>query len=186
MQLEQLCSALQAPHPGLPQRLPFAFGLRFPLWPLLRKELAEFYIAMGFVGACAWMWLARVHGRQGRGGGGPSRAHETRTAVLGCHAPPTRMRAHAVHTPGAALRVFESLEMWDQLIVCYRLLGKKAVAQELVLSRLKVGARVPGGCGLCAARAHNSLRAAGTACVECVHVASGVCGMAPAAWFGVN
>lgn len=29
--------------------------------------------------------------------------------------------------------------MWDQLIVCYRLLDKKAVAQELVLARLKVG-----------------------------------------------
>jgi hypothetical protein len=31
-------------------RLPFCFGVRFPLWPLLRKELAEMYIAMGFVG----------------------------------------------------------------------------------------------------------------------------------------
>lgn len=29
--------------------------------------------------------------------------------------------------------------MWDQLIVCYRLLDKKQVAQELVLERLKVG-----------------------------------------------
>lgn len=41
--------------------------------------------------------------------------------------------------PGAALRIFESLEMWDQLTLCYRLLDKKQVAQELVLQRLQVG-----------------------------------------------
>lgn len=39
---------------------------------------------------------------------------------------------------GAALKIFEALEMWDQLIVCYRLLDKKQVAQELVLARLQV------------------------------------------------
>jgi hypothetical protein len=39
---------------------------------------------------------------------------------------------------GAALRIFEGLEMWDQLILCYRLLDKKQVAQELVLQRLQV------------------------------------------------
>lgn len=39
---------------------------------------------------------------------------------------------------GAALRIFEALEMWDQLIVCYRLLDKKQAAQELVLARLQV------------------------------------------------
>jgi hypothetical protein len=50
MQLEQLCNALQAAQPGAGVRLPFCFGVRFPLWPLLRKELAEMYIAMGFVG----------------------------------------------------------------------------------------------------------------------------------------
>jgi hypothetical protein len=41
-------------------------------------------------------------------------------------------------TSGAALRIFEGLEMWDQLILCYRLLDKKQVAQELVLQRLQV------------------------------------------------
>jgi hypothetical protein len=50
MQLEQLCNALQAAQPAAGVRLPFCFGVRFPLWPLLRKELAEMYIAMGFVG----------------------------------------------------------------------------------------------------------------------------------------
>jgi hypothetical protein len=50
MQLEQLCSALEAASPAPGVRRPFVFGVRFPLWPLLRKELAEFYIAMGFVG----------------------------------------------------------------------------------------------------------------------------------------
>jgi hypothetical protein len=40
---------------------------------------------------------------------------------------------------GAALKIFEGLEMWDQLIVCYRLLDKKQVAQELVMARLQVG-----------------------------------------------
>jgi hypothetical protein len=39
---------------------------------------------------------------------------------------------------GGALKIFEALEMWDQLIVCYRLLDKKQAAQELVLARLKV------------------------------------------------
>jgi hypothetical protein len=43
--------------------------------------------------------------------------------------------------PGAALKIFEALEMWDQLIVCYRLLDKKQVAQELVLARLQVCAQ---------------------------------------------
>jgi hypothetical protein len=57
MQLEQLCSALEATQPAVDVRLPFVFGVRFPLWPLLRKELAEFYIAMGFVGGC---WEARL------------------------------------------------------------------------------------------------------------------------------
>lgn len=52
MQLEQLGSALQAAGPDAAVRLPFVFAVRFPLWPLLRKELAEFYIAMGFVGEC--------------------------------------------------------------------------------------------------------------------------------------
>ncbi|KAF6259400.1 hypothetical protein COO60DRAFT_1008225 [Scenedesmus sp. NREL 46B-D3] len=88
MQLEQLCSALQLAQPGAAMRLPFCFAVRFPLWPLLRKELAELYIAMGFV--------------------------------------------------GAALRIFEGLEMWDPLILCYRLLDKKQAAQELVLQRLQV------------------------------------------------
>lgn len=50
MQLEQLCSALEATSPAGGVRRPFVFGVRFPLWPLLRKELAEFYISMGFVG----------------------------------------------------------------------------------------------------------------------------------------
>jgi hypothetical protein len=39
---------------------------------------------------------------------------------------------------GAALRIFEALEMWDALIVCYRLLEKKSLAEEVVRRRLKV------------------------------------------------
>jgi hypothetical protein len=35
--------------------------------------------------------------------------------------------------------------MWDQLILCYRLLDKKQVAQELVLQRLQVGAAALAG-----------------------------------------
>jgi hypothetical protein len=58
MQLEQLCNALQAAQPAAGVRLPFCFGVRFPLWPLLRKELAELYIAMGFVGEFAANCLA--------------------------------------------------------------------------------------------------------------------------------
>ncbi|KAG2451048.1 hypothetical protein HYH02_004316 [Chlamydomonas schloesseri] len=39
---------------------------------------------------------------------------------------------------GAAIRVFESLELWDNVITCYRLTGKKALAEELVQRRLAV------------------------------------------------
>lgn len=50
------------------------------------------------------------------------------------------MLCHAVlcFAAGGALKIFETLEMWDQLIVCYRLLDKNQVAQELVLARLQV------------------------------------------------
>jgi hypothetical protein len=52
MQLEQLCSALSSSDPAAPLRTPYLFAVGFPLWVLLRKELAETYIAMGFVGEC--------------------------------------------------------------------------------------------------------------------------------------
>ncbi|CAO2842093.1 unnamed protein product [Amaranthus hypochondriacus] len=37
---------------------------------------------------------------------------------------------------GEALRIFENLELWDNLIYCYRLLEKKAAAVELIKVRL--------------------------------------------------
>ncbi|XP_065850492.1 uncharacterized protein [Euphorbia lathyris] len=37
---------------------------------------------------------------------------------------------------GEALKVFEGLELWDNLIYCNRLLGKKAAAVELIKTRL--------------------------------------------------
>ncbi|KAK9715831.1 hypothetical protein RND81_06G192400 [Saponaria officinalis] len=37
---------------------------------------------------------------------------------------------------GEALKIFEDLELWDNLIYCYRLLEKKAVAVELIKARL--------------------------------------------------
>lgn len=37
---------------------------------------------------------------------------------------------------GAAMEIFERLELWDNLITCYRLLGKKAQAEDLVQKRL--------------------------------------------------
>jgi hypothetical protein len=52
MQLEQLCSALSSQQPPALLRSPYLFAVGFPLWVLLRKELAETYIAMGFVGEC--------------------------------------------------------------------------------------------------------------------------------------
>ncbi|KAG7675146.1 hypothetical protein Ndes2526B_g08005 [Nannochloris sp. 'desiccata'] len=39
---------------------------------------------------------------------------------------------------GAALPLFENLELWDNLIVCYRLLDKKVAAEQLVKRRLDV------------------------------------------------
>ncbi|PSC75849.1 tetratricopeptide repeat 27-like protein [Micractinium conductrix] len=39
---------------------------------------------------------------------------------------------------GGALAVFETLELWDNLIVCYQLLGKKVQAEELIKRRLEV------------------------------------------------
>ena len=38
---------------------------------------------------------------------------------------------------GAALPLFESLELWDNLIVCYRLLDKKIAAEQLIQRRLE-------------------------------------------------
>ncbi|EFJ51673.1 hypothetical protein VOLCADRAFT_87348 [Volvox carteri f. nagariensis] len=37
---------------------------------------------------------------------------------------------------GAAIQVFESVELWDSAITCYRLIGKKALAEELIKRRL--------------------------------------------------
>lgn len=39
---------------------------------------------------------------------------------------------------GAALPLFESLELWDNLIACYQLLDKRVAAEELVRRRLEV------------------------------------------------
>ena len=65
-----------------------AFSVRFPMGPVLRKELGEQLVAAGLV--------------------------------------------------GAAMTLFEELELWDALILCYRLLQKNVQAEELVLRRLKV------------------------------------------------
>lgn len=40
---------------------------------------------------------------------------------------------------GAAMELFEELELWDALILCYRLLQKDVQAEELVRKRLEVG-----------------------------------------------
>jgi hypothetical protein len=39
---------------------------------------------------------------------------------------------------GAAMSLFEELELWDALIICYRLLDKNVQAEELVTTRLQV------------------------------------------------
>ena len=39
---------------------------------------------------------------------------------------------------GAAMTLFEELELWDALILCYRLLQKNVQAEELVHRRLEV------------------------------------------------
>ncbi|KAK4598899.1 hypothetical protein RGQ29_016089 [Quercus rubra] len=40
------------------------------------------------------------------------------------------------HLIGEAVKIFEDLELWDNLIFCYRLLEKKAAAVELIKKRL--------------------------------------------------
>ena len=39
---------------------------------------------------------------------------------------------------GAALKVYESVEAWDALVVCYRLLEKTQLADQLIRRRLQV------------------------------------------------
>ena len=43
---------------------------------------------------------------------------------------------------GAAMSLFESLELWDALILCYRMLQKVPQAKALVLARLQVSLHV--------------------------------------------
>jgi hypothetical protein len=43
----------------------------------------------------------------------------------------------ALGLPGPALELYERLEAWDALIICYRLLGKSAAARELITARLE-------------------------------------------------
>ena len=47
---------------------------------------------------------------------------------------------------GAAMTLFEELELWDALILCYRLLQKNVQAEELVHRRLEVGSRSQDSC----------------------------------------
>jgi hypothetical protein len=47
---------------------------------------------------------------------------------------------------GAAMTLFEELELWDALILCYRLLQKNLQAEELVHRRLEVGSQLQDGC----------------------------------------
>jgi hypothetical protein len=39
---------------------------------------------------------------------------------------------------GEAMHIFEELELWDNLIDCYCLLGKKAAASDLINQRLQL------------------------------------------------
>ncbi len=71
------------------------------------------------------------------GGRCPRHGMFTSSFLLGfvcCASPP----------PGAAIKVFESLEQWDYLITCYRLLGKKSMADQLIRRRCGVRGRLPG------------------------------------------
>lgn len=47
---------------------------------------------------------------------------------------------------GAAMTLFEELELWDALILCYRLLQKNVQAEELVHRRLEVGSQFQDSC----------------------------------------
>lgn len=44
----------------------------------------------------------------------------------------------SVARAGAALGIYEELQLWDALVLCYRLLGKKGAAEDLLKRRLKV------------------------------------------------
>ena len=43
----------------------------------------------------------------------------------------------------SALGIYEELEMWDELVLCYRLLEKKAIADEIVTRRLELDPHNP-------------------------------------------
>ncbi|CAL5228170.1 g11251 [Coccomyxa viridis] len=86
--LQQVVEATEQPLPPPAQRMRHAFSVRFPMGPVLRKELGEQLVAAGLV--------------------------------------------------GAAMTLFEELELWDALILCYRLLQKNVQAEELVHRRLEV------------------------------------------------
>ena len=66
---------------------------------------------------------------------------------------------------GAALELFESLELWDSLIVCYRLLDKKVQVESTGRGREQEGGGGGGG-------------AAEARCVGCASLAGCLCGTA--------
>ncbi|KAK9803991.1 hypothetical protein WJX72_011120 [[Myrmecia] bisecta] len=88
MQIQQIADCMAVEQPPNWRRMRLAYGVWFPLYTELQKELGEQLLANGLV--------------------------------------------------GGAMEVFEKLELWDSLILCYRLLDKKVQAQELVQQRLQV------------------------------------------------
>lgn len=44
----------------------------------------------------------------------------------------------SIGVAATALQIFESLEMWDNIITCYQLLNKKEQAEQIVRKRLEI------------------------------------------------
>ena len=126
-----------------------AFSVRFPMGPVLRKELGEQLVAAGLVGVATTLLKRPVALCY------PHTAlqhflHPPNCSVACRHAFSVRFpmgpvlrkelgeQLVAAGLVGAAMTLFEELELWDALILCYRLLQKNVQAEELVLRRLEV------------------------------------------------
>jgi len=156
--LQALADAFDAPQPPAASRLRYAFGCEFPYRLALRQELGEQLLSIGLVGefalanlkslaaARAGSMLACAHRTRAREPAACSVCRWFGVATVltenAAAVPRVARRRHLVASSfsriknmthgftcaGGAMALFEELELWDNLIACYRLLQKKPQA----------------------------------------------------------